>query len=105
MVTAVQMISLRVTTEDFGRAKLQQLMEEIETAEMVSGDDEISRGEEFGDYYTVALTYQDETTDAFYCSSTMKTGISRQWQAMCMVGQSLSRNILQFNRKMISRRE
>lgn len=60
------MISWRLTSEDFGRAKLQQLMEEIETAEMVSSDEEIGRGEEFGDYYTVALTYQDETTDAFY---------------------------------------
>lgn len=65
-VTAVQMVLLRRTSEDFGRAKLQKLMEEIEAAEMVSGDEEISRGEGFGDYYTVALNYQDETTDAFY---------------------------------------
>ena len=65
-VTAVQMILLRRTSEDFGRAKLQKLMEEIEAAEIVLDDEEIRRGEGFEDYYTVALTYQDETTDAFY---------------------------------------
>ncbi len=49
-VTAVQMILLRRTTDDFGRAKLQKLMEEIETAEMVSGE------EDFNYYYALMVS-------------------------------------------------
>lgn len=64
-VSAIQMISLRLKVEDFGRAKLAMLMKDIETAEMEFSE-EIRRSKDFGSYYTVALTYEDETVDVFY---------------------------------------